>query len=114
MPVANSDTATPPVESVVIVEKVIETTDGYILAGRIHPQPGVKTEPSGDLEIRDASGKIVHHTVPLDVSLDLAGTDPNDIPWARQFKAAGLVYPLTIRFPQGHDKPTQSHRDRRI
>ncbi len=105
LPVANSSTATPPVESVpvetgVIVEKVIETADGYILVGRIHPQQGETTEPAGGIEIRDASGKIVSHTYPQDISLDLAGTGPDDTPWAAQFKAAGLVYPLTIRFPR--------------
>jgi hypothetical protein len=97
----NSSTATAPLESAVTVQRVIETADGYILVGLTRPQnkTGESSEPAGNFEIRDASGKIVNHTYPEDVSLDVADAGLDGIPWAAQLKAAGLVYPLTISFP---------------
>ena len=82
-----------PVDSSVTVSKVIETSDGYILIGDFQPQskPGESIQQTGAQEIRDASGKKVAYIYPQDVNP--AGTG-----WAVQFKAAGLVYPLTISF----------------
>jgi hypothetical protein len=78
----------------VTVSKEIETSDGYILIGQFQPQeqPGVMVQVTGAMEIADASGKNVSYNYPFDVSEDI-GTG-----WGAQFKAAGLVYPLTISF----------------
>jgi hypothetical protein len=80
----------------VTVSKVIETSDGYILIGQFQPQskPGESLQVTSAEEIRDASGKRVSYAYPQDVNeFTAAGND-----WAVQFKAAGLVYPLTISF----------------
>ena len=97
----SAGTSTALVDSAVTVNKVIETEDGYILVGQVQPQSksGETTQITGDLEIRDASGKVVSYTHPADVSQEIAGASTGGTGWAVQFKAAGLVYPLTIRFP---------------
>lgn len=100
-PAAESEsTATPAAESPVVVRRVIETTDGYILVGVAQPVRGEVTEPAGALEVRDAGGKLVKYTIPQDVGLDVAGAGTDGAPWVVQFAAAGLEYPLTIRFPR--------------
>ena len=97
----NSSTITPTAESPVKVQKVVETADGYILAGIIHllSQPGQSVRMDGDIEIRDANGKIVNHTDPNDITPEVNWGDPNESGWAVQFKAAGLAYPLTLSVP---------------
>lgn len=89
-----SGTSVAPINNSVTVSKVIETSDGYILIGQFQPQsqPGESVQVTGAEEIRDASGKRVSYTYPQDVS-EAVGTG-----WGAQFKAAGLVYPLTITF----------------
>jgi hypothetical protein len=98
---ANSTTATPPSESAVTVQKVIETADGYILVGRIvlQSEPGQIVQMSGGIEIRDANGKLVAHTTPTDITPDVDWGNPNESGWVAQFKAAGLAYPLTLSVP---------------
>jgi Tol biopolymer transport system component len=89
-------------EPSVTVTKVIETSDGYILIGQFLPnsKPGESFQQTGAMEIRDATGKRVSYTYPMDVN-DEINQESGGIPgagWAAQFKAAGLAYPLTIRF----------------
>jgi hypothetical protein len=86
-------------DSPVMVTKVIETTDGYILIGRYQPQSptGGSVQVLGGAEIVDASGKKVSYTYPLDVN-EVVNQEPPLTGWAVQFKAAGLAYPLTISF----------------
>ena len=99
LPENGSSTPVVPVGSAVTVSKEIETSEGYILIGQFQPQsqPGESVQVTGAEEIRDASGKRVVYTYPQDVNeavnQEAAGTG-----WAVQFKAAGLVYPLTISF----------------
>ncbi|MDR3573477.1 MAG: hypothetical protein P4L50_06440 [Anaerolineaceae bacterium] len=85
---------TAPERPAVTVDKVIETGNGYILIGQIQPQSqaGEWPQVTGRPQIRDASGKSVPYTIPLDVNPDGANG------WAVQFQAAGLAYPLTITF----------------
>jgi hypothetical protein len=93
--------ATPatPAGSSVTVSKEIETSDGYILIGHFQTKskPGEWVQVTGAGEIRDASGKRVAYTYPQDVNQDV-NQEPALTGWAVQFKAAGLVYPLTISF----------------
>lgn len=98
---ANNLTPTPPAESAITVQKVIETADGYILVGRIVllSEPGQAVQMSGGLEIRDANGKLVPHTTPTDITPDVDWGNPNESGWVAQFKAAGLAYPLTLSVP---------------
>ncbi len=91
-----SGTTAPADNNSVTVSKEIETSDGYILMGQFQPQnqPGESVQVTSAEEIRDASGKKVSYAYPQDVNeFTAAGND-----WAVQFKAAGLVYPLTISF----------------
>jgi hypothetical protein len=89
-------------DSFVTVNKVIETSDGYILIGQFQPhsKPGESFQETGALEIRDASGKKVSYTYPLDVNNEINQESAGmpSVGWMAQFKAAGLVYPLTISF----------------
>jgi hypothetical protein len=92
-------TSVPPADNSVTVTKVIETSDGYILVGSFQPQskPGESFQQTGAMEIHDASGKKVAYTYPQDVN-EAINQEPSGTGWAAQFKAAGLVYPLTINF----------------
>jgi hypothetical protein len=92
-------TSVPPADNSVTVTKVIETSDGYILVGNFQPQskPGESFQQTGAMEIHDASGKKVAYTYPQDVN-EAINQEPGGTGWAAQFKAAGLVYPLTISF----------------
>ncbi|MBP7213166.1 MAG: PD40 domain-containing protein [Anaerolineaceae bacterium] len=95
----DKETEIPATEEPVRVSKVIETEDGYILIGSFQPQtkPGESIQQIGDLKIRDANGKEVPFTYPLDVN-EAISQEPDGSGWAAEFKAYGLVYPLTISF----------------
>jgi hypothetical protein len=84
----------------VAVEKVIETSDGYILVGKFKPKvnPGDWVQVTGMAQIQDAAGKKVAYTEPQDITTG-AIADGGGFGWVMQFKAAGLAYPLTITFP---------------
>ncbi len=88
--------------SPVTVSKVIETSDGYILIGQFQPhsKPGESFQQTGALEIRDASGKRISYTYPLDVNdeINQESDGMSGVGWTAQFKASNLVYPLTISF----------------
>ena len=94
-----STTPTAMMDSRVTIIKEIETSDGYILVGQFPFQgpPGEQVH-NGEAEIRDANGKKVDFTYPPDVGPNALGLDPNGPYWFMQFKAAGLAYPLTIKF----------------
>jgi len=94
-----ADEAVSPDDHAVMVSKVVETTDGYILVGSFKPQvqSGETFQQIGALEIQDASGKDIAYTYPLDVN-ELINEEPNSSGWGAQIKAAGLDYPLTISF----------------
>ena len=83
----------------ITIIKEIETSDGYILVGQFPFQgpPGEQVH-NGEAEITDASGKKIAFTHPQDVGPNSLGLDPNGPYWIMQFKAAGLAYPLTIKF----------------
>jgi len=92
-------TSIPTADNSVTVSKVIETSDGYILIGSFQPQskPGESFQQTGAMEIHDASGKKVAYSYPQDVN-EAINEEPGGTGWAAQFKAGGLVYPLTISF----------------
>ena len=94
-----NNASVPPADHSVAVTKVIETSDGYILVGNFQPQskPGESFQQTGAMEIQDASGKKVAYTYPQDVN-EAINQEPGGSGWAAQFKAAGLVYPLTLSF----------------
>ncbi len=98
-PTSDTKIVDPSTKNSVIVQKAIKTEDGYILLGLKRSPTGVLAEAAGRFEIRDASGKTVDYTYPQDISLHPIGEQLDDLPWAAQFKAEGLQYPLTIRFP---------------
>ncbi len=110
--VAAASTATPPQvgqtgtplatqQTVITVDKVIETNDGYILVGWFRPSlPGGAWLNQTDTQIRDVDGKKIDVTSPADIDLSYSGppTSENDTQFAIQFKAAGVAFPLTISF----------------
>jgi len=94
-----------PIQSTLVeisVEKEIETGDGYILIGRVHPQVSddLTIAITGIPIIHDASGNKVVYTFPQDIDatqiLDL-GND--EFGFSFQIKAAGVTFPLTIDLP---------------
>jgi hypothetical protein len=92
----------------VSIEKVIETSDGYILIGAFRPRisnggwaqvSGIPAQVTGIPQILDASGKKVDYTIPPDINLSSPGDMNNGgFLFAFQIKAAGLAFPLTLRF----------------
>lgn len=95
---SDQDTPSEPSEYSVIVNKEIETSDGYILVGHYEPQEynGAWAQMAGGPEILDATGKDIAYVYPQDVT-DAINQEPPLSGWAAEFKAAGLTYPLTIR-----------------
>lgn len=100
LPENESGAPAAPVDRSVTISKVIETSDGYILIGRLAPQsqPGEWLQVTGAPVIRDASGKKVPYTFPQDINPDVVDSGQSGTAWALQFKADGLTYPLTITF----------------
>jgi len=90
-----------PINKSVTFSKVIETSDGYILVMHFTPQgqPGEQVLVTGAAEIRDANGKRVFYTIPQDIALEQGDFDQDGTSWAVQFRATGLVYPLTVTIP---------------
>jgi hypothetical protein len=85
----------------VSVDKIIETEDGYILLGSVHPNipEGSWLQVTGAATIRDADGKKVGYSFPNDVQpLDDTGLVQGGFAWAMQIKGAGVKLPLTISF----------------
>jgi hypothetical protein len=97
-PGTSSTTPTVEVARSLTVIKEIETQDGYILVGGLSPQVRREGLASGEMEIKDATGKKVAYTQPENLGLNALGLDPNEFYWEAQFKAAGLTYPLTVSF----------------
>ena len=86
----------------VSVEKVIETTDGYILVGAVRPQlsPGNSIRISGVPMIHDAQGHKLAYTYPNEINAyELLTLDPVDQPFSFQIQAAGVAFPLSIDIP---------------
>ncbi|MFZ3071554.1 MAG: hypothetical protein WA110_10595, partial [Anaerolineaceae bacterium] len=93
--------ATAPAQAVVSVDQFIETEEGYILLGTIHPNlpEGRWLQITGAAVLRDADGKNVSYSFPVDVQHDNSGiAAQGDISWSLQFKGAGVKFPLTISF----------------
>lgn len=89
-------------EAEVQVKKVIETADGYILLGAVHSSlPEEKwLEITGVPVITDAQGKKVSYSYPNDIQLwDDSTSESGNIPWALQFKAGNIAFPITLEFP---------------
>jgi hypothetical protein len=98
-PEALGGTSTYVMNNEITIIKEIETSDGYILVGQF-PFHGLLREQvsNGEGDIRDSNGKKVDYTHPKDVGPNDLGLDPEGPYWFMQFKAAGLTYPLTIKF----------------
>jgi hypothetical protein len=99
--IGSSATATSiPSTAHILVEKVIETEDGYILIGSVKPQvpEGSWIQVTGLATIRDANGKKVSYTYPEDVQVADANMSQGGFSWTLQIKGAGVSFPLTIGF----------------
>jgi hypothetical protein len=96
-----ASTQTLAVANAVTVTRVVETKDGYILIGQFQPhlQPGKEFQQTGEMKIWDARGYKVPYSFPQDIQFDAGNLDQGVYGWSVQFKAAGLVYPLTITVP---------------
>lgn len=95
----SSATPSAPNDHAVTVTQEIETAEGYILVGSFQPQTSVGERIQvTDTTLKDANGKEIPYTYPLDISPDLPNSTPGGSSWAMQFKGRGLAYPLTINF----------------
>ncbi len=96
-------TSTPakPLPVVLTIDKFIQTSDGYILIGAIRIQDKSITgiQQKGVLVLRDANGKKVAYTHPQDLNNQMDWSDDNVKPFAIQFQAAGITFPLIIDIP---------------
>jgi hypothetical protein len=80
------------------IDQVIETSDGYILAGEFLPkaEPGVWPQASSPIAIRDGTGKDVAYSVPRDIQPPSRNGSSGEFGFVLQFKAAGLAFPITL------------------
>jgi len=88
-------------QAAVLVDKIIETEDGYMLLGSVRPDipEGSWLQVIGAATIRDADGKKVSYSFPNDVQpLDDPSLAQGGLGWAMQIKGTGVKFPLTIRF----------------
>ncbi len=80
------------------IDQVIETSDGYILAGEFLPeaQPGVWLQTTSPIAIRDRAGKDVAYSIPQDIQPPSGNNSSSEFGFVVQFKAAGLAFPITL------------------
>lgn len=99
--VTPSITSTESPQATVSVDKIIETEDGYILLGYVHPNipEGSWLQITGAPTILDADGKTVNYSRPNDVQ-ELAPSGPirGGTSWVMQIKGQGIKFPLTIHY----------------
>lgn len=88
-------------EAEVRVEKVIETGDGYIVLGTVRTSlpAGKWLEITAGPVVTDARGHNVPYAYPNDVQPPDDSMESGSIPWALQFKAQGIEFPITLEFP---------------
>ncbi|HZU85903.1 MAG TPA: hypothetical protein VFF78_00380, partial [Anaerolineaceae bacterium] len=116
-PLAGAETVTPtvgasgrtplptgaPAEVRVAVEKLVETSDGYILIGAFRPQvaEGTWVEVTDMPRITDAAGQFVRYDLVTDIELPVVedgSMGRGEFSWAYKIKDAGVTYPLTLSF----------------
>ncbi|TET32390.1 MAG: DUF4179 domain-containing protein, partial [Anaerolineales bacterium] len=88
-------------QAAVLVDKIIETEDGYMLLGSVRPDipEGSWLQVTGAATILDADGKKVSYSFPNDVQpLDDSSLAQGGFGWAMQIKGTGVKFPLTIHF----------------
>ncbi len=85
----------------VTFDQVIETSDGYILLGRLMPQvvTGEWAQVTGMPQMRDASEAKVVYTIPSDIQPPEVNDGSGGYGFVLQFEAANLTYPLSLSFP---------------
>jgi hypothetical protein len=85
----------------VTFDQVIETSDGYILLGRLIPQvaTGEWAQVTGMPQMRDASEAKVAYTIPSDIQPPEVNDGSGGYGFVIQFEAANLTYPLSLSFP---------------
>jgi hypothetical protein len=85
----------------VTFDQVIETSDGYILLGRLMPRvaTGEWAQVTGMPQMRDASEAKVAYTIPGDIQPPEANDGSGGYGFVLQFEAANLTYPLSLSFP---------------
>jgi hypothetical protein len=90
---------TPSASQSVVVNKVVDTGDGYILVGSFHPETTQDrwVQITEAARITDAQGREVFYTTPNDVDA-LFEDDPGGSGWAYEIKGANIAYPLMITF----------------
>ena len=100
LPAEITGTSTAAPEASVTVDQVIETSDGYILVGELHPQGqnGARIGVNDGPQITDANGKKVSYSIAEDIVTPNIVDGSGGFGWAYQIKAAGLTFPLTIAF----------------
>ena len=104
LPVVTAETPEMPDDSQpapVTFDQVIETSDGYILLGRLMPQvaTGEWAQVTGMPQMRDASEAKVAYAIPSDIQPPEVNDGSGGYGFVFQFKAANLTYPLSLSFP---------------
>jgi WD40 repeat protein len=95
----NDPAATSQAENAAVrIEKTIQTEEGYILIGSIAINSGAEgyTQITGIPQIMDADKSEVEYEYPTDIQP--VSEDNHSMPWAVQFKAAGVAFPITLQF----------------
>ena len=100
-PVALSAEIPSAVSQELVVERIIETGDGYILIGAFRPLVEGESwvELTGAPLIRDANGRKVTYSYPEDIDLPYDDSlGQGGFTWAFRIEGAGLSFPLSIYF----------------
>jgi hypothetical protein len=86
-------------ETAITIDKVVETSDGYILVGWFRPNlPAEARLYTTGSDFHDATGKKVAITRPQDIDLSYSGPPipAYDTQIALQFQATGVTFPVTF------------------
>ena len=85
-------------DTAVKIKKTIQTDEGYILIGSIevNADQNIWVNMTGIPEIMDVNGNKIPYEYPSDIQL--SSIDNNHIPWAVQFDAANVSFPVTLDF----------------
>ncbi len=93
--------ATPdaPQEQGVSFDRVVETSDGYILIGRFQPDvPEGSWVQVTSVQIRDASGHPIPYTSPADIQPSNGEDTSGGFGFVYAFNGADLTFPVTVAF----------------
>jgi hypothetical protein len=93
------------------VDKIIQTDDGFILIGSLHPTnpDGRPIHVTGVPIIEDSNGNWIFYQVSEDMRDQQAQRlEDGGLTWVMQFNNSGVAFPVTITFPGTITEPNET------